>query len=408
MARYLALPRNDIVVASLSLADVSPAPEARARQVARVKSVRRSIGVQNRGMDPVSALSSLDATLVAHPEETTSATGVMVFDMEDPDALDSLRQSLPEYDVVEDLPLSIIPPVASGLSVSDASAVDAWHLDAVGLTAARDAGFTGRGTGVGVAILDTGIKAVPEIDGRITTAWELDRTTNTPRAITTRDTDGHGTHVAGLVAGSAVGVAPGADLMNYVMLPRGLGNVSDFIFALDFVVQQPEVSIINMSAGLHGYDGSMKPTIALARRMGVLPVIAVGNEGPNTTRSPGNYADVLAVGASTRDGRVWSSSGGGTLMPDGVSYSVPHIVAPGKEVCSCVMGGGYEAWNGSSMATPIVSGMAALILEAHPQIALADLIEELVRAARKLPSVPDIRQGAGLMRIPPIVWHLGT
>jgi subtilisin family serine protease len=405
VARFLALPKNDPVIASLSMADVTMAPEARAAQVARVIEARRRLGAQTRGPEPAARARMRSAEIVAHPEETTSVTGVMVFDMDDPEELERLKTDLPNYDVVEDLPLSLIQPVRATASHSVEAGLDLWHLDAVAVAAARAAGFGGTGKGVGVAILDTGVEEVEEIAGRVASAFRLDRTTNTPVAIQSEDTEGHGTHVAGLVAGSRVGVAPEADLMNYVMIPNALGNISDFIFAIDFVARRPEISILNMSAGIPGFHGAMKSSVVLLKRMGILPVIAVGNEGPNTSRSPGNYAEVLSVGAANRHGRVASFSSGGSMVADAQSYDVPDLVAPGAEVTSCVMGGGYEAWDGSSMATPLVSGIAALIVERFPTITLSDLTEEIIGVLQPLSGVDALRQGGGMLQLPPHLWQ---
>lgn len=407
MTRYLALPKNDAVVAALNLSDVSLNPDRRKAQVARVRDMRRSIDAQIRAPDPIATAAKYSARIVGDPEETISVTGVMVFDMEDEAGVDKLRRSLPGYDVVEDLPLPLIAPTRRGESRKLTAAVDTWHLEAILVKAARAGGYEGRGKGVGVAILDTGIKEVAEIEGRIKSAWQLDNDTGKAEAIATKDTEGHGTHVAGLVAGTNVGVAPEADLMNIIMIPQGRGFASDFIFAITFAAQQSEISIINMSAGIPGYHPSMKSAVALARRMGVLPVIAIGNEGPNTSRSPGNYTEVLSVGASTRDSRVWSSSGGGAMVPDSQSYTVPDLVAPGRDVTSCVMDGGYDAWNGTSMATPLVAGVAALFVERYPDITLADLREEITSTLSELPGVPAIRQGGGLLQFPRHIWSLG-
>ncbi|TNF21083.1 MAG: hypothetical protein EP318_08490 [Rhodobacteraceae bacterium] len=408
MTRYLAVPKNDAVIAALGMTDVSMNPEARKSQVARVKAMRRAYGAQARGADPVTAAVARDATIVGHPEETTSVTGVMVFDLDDKAQVEALRDELTEYEVIEDLPLSLIPPMRSGVQEGAVAALDTWHLEAVLVKAARAAGYKGRGAGVGVAILDTGVEEVDEIKGKIKSAFRLNKDTTLAEEIATMDTDGHGTHVAGLIAGDNVGVAPEAELMNFIMIPKGMGNVSDFIFAIDFVANRPEISIISMSAGIPGYHASMKPSVVLARNMGILPVIAIGNEGANQTRSPGNYTEVLSVGASSRDSKVAAFSGGGTMVPDAMSYTVPDLVAPGKEITSCVMGGGYEAWNGTSMATPIVSGVAALIVERFSTITLADLTDEITGALSLLPGVPEIRQGGGLLQFPRHIWHMGS
>ena len=88
------------------------------------------------------------------------------------------------------------------------------------------------------------------------------------------------------------------------------------------------------------------------------------------------------------------------MVVDHQSYVIPDLVAPGNKVTSCVMGGRYESWSGTSMATPVVSGLAALIIERYPTITGADLQDELLGAARKLPGVPLTRQGEGLAQLP--------
>jgi subtilisin family serine protease len=79
-------------------------------------------------------------------------------------------------------------------------------------------------------------------------------------------------------------------------------------------------------------------------------------------------------------------------------YSVPDVVAPGAGVFSSVMGGGYEAWDGTSMATGIVSGLAALILERYPAIRVPDLLDTIMNTSQQLQQVAA-RQGYGLVQV---------
>ena len=310
-----------------------------------------------------------------------------------------LSEALPDHEILQDEPFPLIAPTISDVH-EDESALDLWHLDAIGLSDARAAGFRNTGAGVGVAVLDTGIADVAEIRGRVKVSYSLDRTDNRWTTVHAHDTYGHGTHVAGLVAGSHVGVAPGAELTNVIMIRKGTGMLSDFVSALEFVAGDPEISILNMSAGIRGYRGGMRTAIESVMQTGVLPVIAIGNEGRNTSRSPGNYPQVLSVGASTKDNKVASFSGGGTMVLEPQSYGIPDLVAPGDGVTSCVMNGGFESWSGTSMATPLVSGLAALIIERNPTITVADLQEELLGAVRRLPGVPVARQGEGVAQLP--------
>ena len=285
---------------------------------------------------------------------------------------------------------------------------DPWHLGAVGLAAAAlgaaGSGAAARsgGKGVTVVVLDTGIQADhPEIAGRVSAAYTFDVDTwKTKPQQPSADTEGHGTHVAGLIAGKSVGIAPEAKLINGVMIPGGIGKTSDFILAMEWAGSQPEVQVVNMSAGLPGFLPEMTTAVSGLLAVGVLPVVAIGNEGRNRTRSPGNYVEVMSVGASTRDKQVASFSGGGTVSADGHQYEVPDLVAPGKEIYSCKMGGGYEALSGTSMATPIVAGVAALLLERHPHITVTDLYEELLMSCESL-GQPKDRQGDGLIQVSP-------
>lgn len=133
-------------------------------------------------------------------------------------------------------------------------------------------------------------------------------------------------------------------------------------------------------------------------KVGVLPVCAVGNDGRDITCSPGNYRSVISVGASNAREKVAGFSGGGTLFVENHIYTVPDLVAPGEQVYSSVTKGGYEAWNGTSMAAPIVSGIAALWLERYPDITVTDLREELLGNCKNL-GQPRDRQGNGLIQM---------
>ena len=130
-----------------------------------------------------------------------------------------LSEALPDHEILQDEPFPLIAPTISDVH-EDESALDLWHLDAIGLTDARAAGFRNTGAGVGVAVLDTGIADVAEIRGRVKVSYSLDRTDNRWTTVHAHDTYGHGTHVAGLVAGSHVGVAPGAELTNVIMIRK--------------------------------------------------------------------------------------------------------------------------------------------------------------------------------------------
>ena len=93
------------------------------------------------------------------------------------------------------------------------------------------------------------------------------------------------------------------------MVSGGSGTLSEFILALEWAASQPEVQVVNMSAGIRGYLPEMHQTLGYLLAVGVLPVIAAGNEGRNKTRSPGNYAE---VGSDPKESVPWS---GVSLLP---------------------------------------------------------------------------------------------
>jgi subtilisin family serine protease len=138
----------------------------------------------------------------------------------------------------------------------------------------------------------------------------------------------------------------------------------------------------------------MRLMTSILRRVNTLAVIAVGNEGPNETRSPGNYPEVISVGACNAAGGIWTGSGSGRITFDGETIIVPKLVAPGEQVITCTQAGTYAPSSGTSMAAPIVTGLACLLLERWPDMTLAELEYELFNNAVNLGGSPD-RQGAG-------------
>jgi subtilisin family serine protease len=182
------------------------------------------------------------------------------------------------------------------------------------------------------------------------------------------------------------------------MIPAGIATVASFYNAINWAAKNPQVQIVNISAGIRGFEEEMRPAIEALLSVGVLPVVAVGNEGRDRTRSPGNYNEVVSVGASSQENLVGGISGSGTIIFNNQQYNVPDIVAPGIQVYSAVRGG-YEAWDGTSMAAPIVSGVAALILQKRPNISVIELMDELFSTCKKLTGVSPSRQGNGLIQV---------
>lgn len=266
------------------------------------------------------------------------------------------------------------------------------------------AGFTGRGRKV--AVVDTGIDAShPDFAGRI--AALTDFTAEGPQ-----DLDGHGSHVAGIIAGSGKaagakyqGVAPEASLHIAKVLDRsGFGLTSQVIAGLEWAVGQ-EVDVINLSLGGEGpCDGTdaLSEVCDLIVERGFVVCVAAGNSGPapGSIGPPGCARLVITVGASTDQDTVAEFSSRGPTEDGRVK---PDIVFPGVGIISCrakdTSGGEpvsphYTTSSGTSMATPHASGLAALLLQARPELTPAQVKSLIMATAVDLGQRAEV-QGAG-------------
>jgi subtilisin family serine protease len=183
------------------------------------------------------------------------------------------------------------------------------------------------------------------------------------------------------VRSTSFGVAPEALLASAVVIEGG-NVIARILAGMDWVVGLG-ARVLSMSLGVRGYQEDFLIVTRTLRARGVLPVFAVGNEGPGTSRSPGNYPEALSVGACSAEDEVPSFSSSQRFMrPD--NPLVPDLVAPGVDIVSCVPDGGYKKMSGSSMSTPHIAGLAALLFQAKPT-ASVDEVEAAIFASCVLP-----------------------
>jgi thermitase len=190
------------------------------------------------------------------------------------------------------------------------------------------------------------------------------------------DDNGHGTHVTGIVAGranDAVGVSGicwSAKVMPVkFMNSRGKGSTSDAIAAIQYAVKQG-FKIVNCSFGSSSKSSALKDAVDYAQSKKVLLVVAAGNDGENIDKHPEYPAaygesNILTVAATTDDDQLASFSNFGSTAVD--------VAAPGDEVLSTYLGGGYKNLSGTSMAAPYAAGLAALLRKQEPDATYGNL-----------------------------------
>jgi subtilisin family serine protease len=273
-----------------------------------------------------------------------------------------------------------------------------WGIRALRIDLLWQEGLSGAGVTVGH--LDTGVDgAHAALRGAIAGFAEFDEMGRQVRpAPEPSDSGEHGTHTAATIVGRpvrgrAVGVAPRARLYSAMVIEGG-DAVARVLGGMDWALGRG-VRVLNMSLGFPGWWDDFLELTRIIRGHGALPVFAVGNEGPGTSRSPGNYAEALSVGAADRSSRVawFSSSDRFDRARDPI---VPDVVAPGVDVISARPGAGYQSMSGTSMAAPHVAGLAALLFEATPDASVDDVETAIFASATPLPGDPATRQGRGL------------
>lgn len=274
------------------------------------------------------------------------------------------------------------------------------------------------GEGIMIAVLDSGVERHPDLAGKIRAFRDFVGSRELPY-----DDNGHGTHVCGILCGSGAlsggkyrGMAPGAGLVvGKVLDKNGDGSTEAMLSGLDWILEVHEryrIRVLNISVGIGELQEKTKEQ-ALREKVeqvwdsGILVVCAAGNKGPadGSISAVGGSGKVVTVGCHDGDyrrndpGLCAAYSGRGERNG---SPRKPDIVAPGTDIMSCNVNyykrKPYIAKCGTSMATPIVSGAAALAFGREPRMSNEECRQRLLFTATDL-HLPWNQQGWGMVNV---------
>ena len=306
------------------------------------------------------------------------------------------------------------PPVPRPTSISTSSAEHAWHLEVIRAPEVWALGDGYTGAGVVIGSFDTGVDGThPELAPRYRGNDAISWFDPYGEHATPYDNNGHGTHTVGTMVGGdlsgySIGVAPGARWI----AAKGWSDAEDatesafhqifqwFLAPGGDPANAPD--IVNSSWGMSPalcYN-DFRADVQAFRAAGIVPVFAAGNDGPDpgSVLAPGAYAESFTVGATDFDDTIAFFSGQGPSSCDGGVK--PSVSAPGVFILSTFPGDSYAYLDGTSMATPQVSGAAALMLSIAPDMAVEEVEAVLLAGAVDLgPVGPDNAFGYGRLDV---------
>ena len=285
------------------------------------------------------------------------------------------------------------------------------------VTFPHDKGY--QGEGITIAVIDTGVAPHDDLirpDNRIIGFKDIINKKELPY-----DDNGHGTHVAGIIAGNGysskgkyMGIAPKANILAIKALDEnGGGSTSKVIEAISYVIDTKEkynTKILNLSIGTPANSTCEKDplckAVEKAVQAGLIVVVAAGNNGPEegTILSPGTSRYAITVGAvddkrtiDHSDDTIAQFSSRG---PTNEGELKPDIVAPGVNIKSLsnTKLDGYSSLSGTSMATPLVSGAIALLLNKYKDLKPHEVKNKLLKSCINL-NFPEENQGAGMLNL---------
>ncbi len=269
-----------------------------------------------------------------------------------------------------------------------------WQHVNVGSVYAWDAGY--KGSGVKVAVLDSGVSG----NADVTPIKDINKTDEADA----NDGNGHGTHVAGIIAAQlngigGAGIAPEAQIVNVRVLNSAGSGTDAWIAQGIRAAVDEKVDIINMSLGGIGYSSAMQKVVDEAYKAGVAVFVSAGNDGGSNMCYPAAYDHVICVGATDSNNQRASFSNYGAWV---------DLSAPGVSIWSTGNNGGFVNMSGTSQACPVAVGEAAVILSSGKVSSTGSgRVDELENLMEKNAVSVGSGMGKGITSLPK-VFNLST
>ena len=306
-------------------------------------------------------------------------------------ALAADAEDLPIDYRFEDVDADGAQVLAAGLT-NDPYSSRQWGMKMIGMEAAWQSGLTGAG--VRVAVIDGGVYTnTGEFGDRLLPGRNM-----LGEGQSTEDSNGHGTFIAGIIGASKdngvgiAGIAPGATIIPIKTSDDGSTQDGVSAQAIYAAVDEFHCDVINYSSGAKQLSSGIREAVSYAVSKGVIIVCSTGNDGSTTLYYPGALEDTIGVGSINKGMERSSFSHRNKSI---------FVVAPGEDVYSLGQSGSVKSSSGTSFSAPFVTGLAALLKEAHPEMNTADFKQILMRSCKDLGDAGyDVEYGYGLIQAP--------
>lgn len=356
--------------------------------------------LQNNGGRIVKELPLVQAFLCEFPEENT--VSIATRDLQDNIKIDedidfklcclsgfgfAPFMPFPKYKPVYQQPKKESTPITPGRRID-------WGLTRIGAPEVWPLLTDKR---VRVGIIDTGIdKSHPDLRRNL-----RDGISTLDSNLSFEDDYGHGTHVAGTIGASnssgMIGINPNVDFFVVKAFDKnGSGKLSDIIEGLDWLIRR-QVNVINMSFSTNETSHIFERAINYAYRRGTVLVAASGNDGgSNSVNYPAKFREVIAVSATDNKDQLADFASTGPQI---------DFCAPGVNINSSWINGGYAVKSGTSFAAPHITGTIADIINYYGYLSPQQIRSMMANNAVRLEKLSKIQQGAGLVELPKLIYR---